>query len=289
MAPIPALRCGRIKYTNDLPLYAAFDLGVLEFPGVLIDAVPSELNRGLLAGELDVSPVSSMFYAQHADELALLGGICIGSRREAKSIQCISAVHPRELAGTRIAVTTESATGRALFDVICRSGFGFTPSLESSDDPVAEHERDGTPCLVIGDVAIDAAFAHPEQAHDVGTLWYGLTGADMVYALWAMRKDRVAEQPERMRAALQAIVPALRASAAFGRDHGDEVVRLAQSQRPRPDGFYESYYRALNYDYDEQAQDGFLRFCTMAQACGVLDAGVTIGRAPESPEFVDRV
>ncbi|MBV8171111.1 MAG: hypothetical protein JO219_04175, partial [Candidatus Eremiobacteraeota bacterium] len=178
---------------------------------------------------------------------------------------------------------------RALFDLICRSGFGFTPSLEPSENALEEFERHGTPCVLIGDTAIDAALAHPAQAHDIGTLWYGLTGADMVYALWAMHRDLVAAQPERMRAALQAIVPALRASVAHGRSHMDEVVRLAQSQHARPDGFYESYYHALNYEYDEQAQAGFMRFCEMAQAYGVLDASAGIARAAQPTEFVDRV
>src|SRR5260370_16604956 len=89
-----AVRCGRISYTNDLPVYAAFDLGAIEFPGVLSAAVPSELNRALLAGGLDISPVSSIFYAPHPEELTLLSGICIGSRREAQAPQPLTPPHP---------------------------------------------------------------------------------------------------------------------------------------------------------------------------------------------------
>lgn len=277
------VRCGRIRYTNDLPIYAAFDLGVLEFPGTLVAAVPSELNRALLAGELDISPISSMFYAQHPEEFATSPDICIGSRGEAKSIQCISPQHPRELGGRRIAVTKESATGRALFDVICRTSYGFVPALEPSDDPFAEYQRGGTPCLLIGDAAIDGALAARQDAYDVGKLWHELTGADMVYAVWATRKDYVIKEAERLRSPFTDVLRALSASVEFGRAHMDQVIALAQSQRPRPTGFYESYYQALNYAYDARAQMGFSRFCTLAQACGVLDPALAI---PAKPEFV---
>src|ERR1700687_792840 len=94
---VAPLRCGRISYTNDLPVYAAFDLGVMEFPGLLRAGVPTELNQALLDGELDVSPVSSFFYYQQQDRLSRLNDVCIGSRGEVRSIYCISERHPREL------------------------------------------------------------------------------------------------------------------------------------------------------------------------------------------------
>ena len=66
------LRCGRINYTNDLPIYCAFDEGAIAFPGTLVADVPARLNAALLGGTLDLSPVSAYFYAAHADELALM-------------------------------------------------------------------------------------------------------------------------------------------------------------------------------------------------------------------------
>jgi chorismate dehydratase len=276
-----AVRCGRISYTNDLPVYAAFDLGEIEFPGTLRAAVPSELNRALLEGELDISPVSSIFYARHAKELTLFPGICIGSRREAKSIQCISRAHPRALAGARIAVTKESATGRALFDVICRAGYGFSPGVEPSDDPFGEYRRDGSPCVLIGDSAIDAALAAPEHAHDIGALWYGLTGADMVYAVWVARTAWAQENT----AVTSAVLGALHRSLAYSRANKARVIELARSTHARPAGFYESYYQALNYSLDAAAQMGLGTFFTMAQKCGVLDAGLKIPQAPPTTEL----
>ena len=122
-------RCGRISYTNDLPVYTAIDEDALAFPGSLVADVPSELNRALLEGQLDISPISSALYAAHADELLLLPHICVGAHDAVRSIYCISAHEPAALAGTTIAVTKESLTARTLLRVICRTWYGFDPVM----------------------------------------------------------------------------------------------------------------------------------------------------------------
>ena len=60
---MPMLRCGRIAYTNVLPVYAAFDAGAIAYPGSLHDGVPARLNAMLLGGELDMGPLSAFDWA----------------------------------------------------------------------------------------------------------------------------------------------------------------------------------------------------------------------------------
>jgi chorismate dehydratase len=263
----PPLRCGRISYTNDLPVYAAFDLAAQAFPGTLHEGVPTELNRALLAGELEISPVSSFFYLQHQDRLTVLPHVCIGSRREVKSIFCVSQRHPRELAATQIAVTRESATGRALFETICRAYYGFSPIFVEADDPFAAYAQARIPCLLIGDKAIDAALAVPaSEAFDVGLLWHDLSGRDMVYAVWAARNEVVDARPDDVASVGSALVEAVD----WGEAHRDLVIAQAQTVRPRPDGFYASYYQTLNYRFDEAARDGLNAFAKAATDLGLL-------------------
>ncbi len=279
-----ALRCGRISFTNDLPVYAAFDLGAMEFPGKLRAGVPTELNRALLDGELDLSPISSFHYIQHRARFTILPFVCIGSRREVRSIYCISTVPPAALAGVRIAVTRDSSTGRALFDTICRESYGFAAAYEDADDAFEAYRRSGAPCLLIGDAAIDAALsAPPEHAHDVGQMWYDLTGANMVYAVWAARNDVAESNPD----GVARVMTALRDSVRWSEAHQDRVLELAQLARPRPLGFYEAYYRALTYDFDDEARRGMLRFFSMAAAHGVLDLAA-IAREPAPARKVIR-
>ena len=65
--PVSMLRLGRISYVNMAPLFFALDADVEEVAGV-----PTELNRALLEGHVDVAPVSSIEWARNADRLLLL-------------------------------------------------------------------------------------------------------------------------------------------------------------------------------------------------------------------------
>src|SRR5579862_6246847 len=118
------LRCGRIVYTNDLPIYAGFDSGALDYPGSLLSAVPAKLNAMLLGGELDLSPVSAFAWAQHADELVLLPDLCIGARDEVVSVVLVSKTTPAQLDGIPIYVTGESASGKNLLRVLLERRYG---------------------------------------------------------------------------------------------------------------------------------------------------------------------
>ena len=287
-------RCGRINYTNDLPVYAAFDAGALEFPGTLHPGTPADLNLRLSAGELDISPVSSFYYAQHANELSLLPFVCIGAHGPVRSVCCVSEQHPRELAGARVAVTHESATGRALFDVICRKFYGFAPEFHESADPYAEHRRDGLPCVLIGDAAIDASLnAAGKHVFDLGSLWRELTGLGMVYAVWATTNEYAARHGERVTAVMGSLREALR----WSEEHMRQVIASAQALRPRPPGFYEAYYRDLDFRFPTPGDDGAARddrlegmraLVGLAVELGLLDRQALVGAAREVLNYAGR-
>ena len=261
-------RCGRISYTNDLPVYAAIDEVVLSFPGIMIADVPARLNQALLDGQLDMSPISSAFYAQHADELVLLPDICIGAQAKVHSICCISAIEPQALAARMIAVTRESVTGRMLFQLICRRHFGFDPLMVESDDPFAQQLADGTPCLLIGDKAIDSAEQVPfGSVYDIGELWHRLSGSGMVYAVWAARNEYAATAPAQVRAA----AVALRDSLEWGLENIHRVISRAEAIRPRAAGFYEEYYRALHFHFDDESGAALLQFMRAANEMNLLE------------------
>ncbi|MBV9699915.1 MAG: ABC transporter substrate-binding protein, partial [Candidatus Eremiobacteraeota bacterium] len=106
------LRCGRIKYTNDLPVYAAFDAGAIEYPGTLHADVPSRLNAMLLDGDLEMSPISAFTWAANYEDLVLLPDLCIGARDEVVSVVLVSPIAPALLDGVPVYLSNESASGR---------------------------------------------------------------------------------------------------------------------------------------------------------------------------------
>ncbi|MER3409228.1 MAG: futalosine synthase, partial [Thermoleophilia bacterium] len=160
------VRLGRIAYVNMAPVFFRLEAEVEEVVGV-----PTELNRLLLAGEIDVAPISSIEYARHADRLRLLPRLCVGSEGAVDSIQLVSRL-PLERVRT-VAVTPESATSVVLVRVLL---------------PEAEHVplgEEADAILLIGDAALRSAFQDPTPHYDLGRLWQERTGLPMVFAVWA--------------------------------------------------------------------------------------------------------
>jgi chorismate dehydratase len=274
------LRCGRIAYTNDLPIYGAFDAGAVMFPGSLRADVPSRLNALLLDGELDLGPISAFEWAKHAGELVLLPDLCIGARAEVVSVVLVSATPPALLDNTPIYVTQESATGRNLLRVILERRYGIAAAYVEETHPL-ERARTGAAALLIGDAAIDAVETFPaEHVYDLGRLWHEWTGADTVFAVWTARRDAYERDPNGVRACMRAFANAY----AWSRGHGNQVVALAERTIPRPPGFYESYYAKLNFTFDTAAQRGLAMFCRELHAIGAIRAVPST-----APEVIDAV
>ncbi|MBV8372041.1 MAG: menaquinone biosynthesis protein [Candidatus Eremiobacteraeota bacterium] len=262
------LRCGRIVYTNDLPIYAAFDEGAIAYPGALHADVPSRLNAMLVEGALDLSPISAVEWARHAEELVLLPDLCIGARDEVISVVLVSSIPLALLDGTSVYVTAESATGRNLLRVILERRYGIAPVYHIETQPL-ERARAGAPTLLIGDRAIDAIEAFPSNCvYDLGTLWHEWTGEQTVFAVWAARRDAYARDSEGVRACMHALTDAY----TWGRAHMDRVVAAAQARIPRAAGFYETYYGKLNFTLHSAAQNGLAAFCRELSALGVIDS-----------------
>ncbi|GAC1307579.1 MAG: menaquinone biosynthesis protein [Vulcanimicrobiaceae bacterium] len=260
------LRSGRIVYTNDLPLYMAFDEGAVRFPGALVADVPATLNTMLLDGRLDLSPISAFHWAKHAETLALLPDLCIGARRDVWSVVCVSRQPLNELDGATVAVTHESASGRNLLRVLLERRYGVRATFVESGDPFGV-AASGRPALLIGDRAIDAqqTFA-PQHIYDLGTEWHAWTGLDMVFAVWAVRRDVLRRNGDEVRRAMDA----LGASARWGAANMPRVIASAQATHPRHAGYYAAYYDTLNFDFDARARAGLERYVRELHALGAI-------------------
>jgi chorismate dehydratase len=266
------LRSGRIIYTNDLPIYTAFDEGAVRYPGALLADVPAHLNAMLLDGRLDLSPISAFAWAAHVDQLALLPELCIGARTDVWSVVCVSPKGLCELDGATISVTRESATGRNLLRVLLERRYGIRATFVESDDPYGVAANGGN-ALLIGDRAIDAQQTFtPAIVHDLGREWHAWTGLDMVFAVWAVRRDVLAHHPDKVQEALGALVAARR----WGIAHPARVVAAAQATRARREGYYAAYYDTLNFSFDARARSGLARYCDELFALGAIPARVIV-------------
>lgn len=263
-----SLRCGRIQYTNDLPVYAAFDAKAITYPGTLHSDVPANLNAMLLRGELDLSPISAFTWASHADELVLLPDLCIGARDEVVSVVLVSQVPPSLLDGVQIFITNESASGRNLLRVLMERRYGISPQYVFDDHPLTLARR-GHAALLIGDSAIDALLEIDRAyVYDLGTLWHEWKSEQTVFAVWAARRDVFEKNPEAVRACMHALTDAY----TWSRTNMDYVVSCAQSAFARPNGFYENYFAKLNFTFHQAARSGLAAYCRELYALGLLNS-----------------
>jgi chorismate dehydratase len=238
------VRLGRISYVNMAPVFYRLEAEVEEFQGV-----PTELNRRLLAGELDVAPISSIEYARNADRLRLLPRLCVGSEGAVDSIQLVSR-KPLEQVRT-VAVTPESATSVVLTKVL----------LPEADHVPLGEEADAT--LLIGDAALKSAFEDPTPHHDLGRLWLERTGLPMVFAVWAC--------PEPLHAGLAELEDALVASVRLARAEPEQLAHEASDRYGYPAGFLARYFEKLRYRFGPRERAGLMTFLELARDEGELD------------------
>src|SRR5687768_17065323 len=127
MSDVRRPRVGHIEFLNCLPLYHGLvhDGAVLDME--LTKGTPTELNRLLIAGALDVAPISSIEYLRHADELVLLPDLTVSSDGPVGSIALASRRPAAELGGRTVALTNTSATSQVLAKIVLAERYGVTP------------------------------------------------------------------------------------------------------------------------------------------------------------------
>jgi chorismate dehydratase len=230
---------------NMAPVFHRLNAEVEEIQGV-----PTELNRMLLDGLLDLAPISSIEYARHASSLRILPRMCVSSEGAVDSIQLVSRVPFPQIRS--IAVTPESATSVVLAKVLL---------------PHAEHlpleEKGADAKLLIGDAALRSAFEDPTPHYDLGKLWLDKTGLPMVFAVWAA-PEPVAEGVAELEHALVSSVRLARAE--------PQVLAFEASERyGYPPGYLARYFEKLRYSFGPRERAGFYTFLEMARDVGELE------------------
>jgi chorismate dehydratase len=237
------IRLGRIGYVNMAPVFFRLAAEVEEVVGV-----PTELNRRLIDGELDVAPISSIEWARNADRLRLLPRLCVSSEGAVESIQLITKL-PLEAVRV-VAVTPESATSVVLTKVLL-------PDAEQV--PLGE---DAEAKLLIGDAALKSAFEDPTPHYDLGRLWLERTGLPMVFAVFAA--------PEPVVAGLTVLEDALVDSVRQARAEPEQLAYESSERYGYPAGFLARYFEKLRYRFGPRERAGLFSFLEMARDVGEL-------------------
>src|SRR3954466_12361507 len=238
------IKLGRIGYVNMAPVFYRLEAEVEEVVGV-----PTDLNRKLVAGELDVAPISSIEYARNAATLRLLPRLCVSSEGAVESIQLISKTPLDRIRS--VAVTPESATSVVLTRVLF---------------PDAEHVplgEDAEAKLLIGDAALKSSFEDPTPHYDLGRLWLERTGLPMVFAVWAVGDPAPP--------GLLELEDALVASVRLARAEPENLAYESSERYGYPPGFLARYFEKLRYRFGPRERAGLYTFLEMARDVGELE------------------
>lgn len=244
---------GIVAYTNVAPLH----WGLEPWPGArFVRGVPTELNAALLAGDVDLTLVSSVEFVRHRRELVALPDFSIATLGPVHSVTLFHHGAWRALQGARIAVTTHSATSVALLRLLLElDGIGaeLVPAAPDLDAMLRQHDA----ALLIGDDAlVEAVTARPVNGRvprqtDLGEAWYRATRLPFTFAVWAARADR---PPSRR------LVGALRAARERGLGQLAQVARVEAAARGLDEATVVRYLATFRYFLEPPDRDGLLAF-----------------------------
>ncbi|MNO24562.1 Chorismate dehydratase [compost metagenome] len=258
---------GRIKYANVWPIFHDFQTNDLSMKTSLVTEVPSILNRRMLEGSLDISPVSSFAFGYGYKKFCLLPDLSVSSDGPVNSIFLFSRRPPEEIRDGVIALTNTSATSVNLLKIIMEKAYGGHPTYWDSEPDLEVMMAVSDAALLIGDHAITASWQdHGYIVTDLGEVWKQWTGYGMTFAVWAVQQSFAENKPSFIREVSAAFVKNKK------RNMSDlsPIVEHACSTIGGTSAYWRHYFSNLCYDFNEHRQAGLALYFSYAYELGLI-------------------
>jgi chorismate dehydratase len=267
MSALQRPRVGHIQFLNCLPIY----WGLMR-SGALLDVdlhkdAPDRLNAALIAGDLDVGPISLLEYLRHVDKLLLLPDLAVGSDGPVLSVNIVSTRPLADLDGARVALGSTSRTGVLLAQMLLADRYGVRPEYFTCPPDVTEMLLEADAAVLIGDVALRALYEAPRRGlivTDLGQAWREWTGLPMVFAVWAVRREFAADHPGLVKGVHEAFLRSRDLCLA----ELDAAAESAARWEPFDAATLASYFRVLDFSLGRRQVAGLREFAARAAAAG---------------------
>ncbi|MEU7756490.1 menaquinone biosynthesis protein [Micromonospora sp. NPDC049101] len=267
-------RVGHIQFLNCLPIY----WGLMR-SGALLDVdlqkdSPDRLSAALVAGDLDIGPITLLEYLKHADELLLLPDLAVGSDGPVLSVNMVSTRPLAELDGARVALGSTSRTGVMLAQLLLAERYNVRPEYFRCPPDLTQMLLEADAGVLIGDVALRAYYEAPQRGlivTDLGQAWREWTGLPMVFAVWAVRRDFAAAHPGLVKEVHEAFLRSRDLCLA----ELDQVAEAAARWETFDAETLATYFRTLDFSLGDRQVAGLREWARRAAA---------IGAAPELPD-----
>ena len=264
-------RVGHIQFLNCLPIY----WGLMR-SGALIDVdlhkdTPDRLNAALVAGDLDIGPISLVEYLRNADDLLLLPNLAVGSDGPVLSVNLVSTRPLAELDGRPVALGSTSRTGVLLAQMLLAEQYQAEPEYFRCPPELTQMLLEADAAVLIGDPALRAMYEAPAlglHVTDLAEAWKQWTGLPMVFAVWAVRKEFAAANP----GVVKEVHEAFQRSRDLCLGELDAVAESAARWEPFDAATLATYFRALDFSLGDRQVAGLREFARRAAERGEVPA-----------------
>ncbi len=258
------MKLGYINYLNCYPFYYSMIEkkpleGVDVFPGY-----PSELNKMMLSGELDMSPVSAAAYADLQGRALILPDFCLSSIGYVRSVVLISRVPIEELDGRRLGLSSASQTSVVLLKILLEKYYGLRPVyLPARPNPSLD---DIDAALVIGNEAMFNEVEPIPYTYDLGDLWLRKTGYPVVFAVFTVQKNSIPQH----RDAIGRVIESYNKSLLCLHTEREALIACAAKKYPEIHYDIDTYYTLLKFEFTHDLKQALQFYFTEAASLGLL-------------------
>lgn len=264
---------GQIDYTNVWPVFHHFHPEHLSRKVNMVTEVPALLNRRMLEGTLDLSPISSFAYGLGHEQFVLLPDLSVSARNAVNSILLFSREPLDRVINGKIALTNTSATSINLLKIIIEKAYGGKPTYWNSEPDLEAMMQESDAALLIGDHAIRASWVdHGYRVTDLGEVWKRWTGYGMTFAVWTVQRTFAEHNAELLSEIIDAF--ALSKQQSLG-DLRPLINRSVDQIGGTPD-YWRHYFSNLCYDFQDEQQAGLALYFKYAYEMGLLKTEVPL-------------
>jgi chorismate dehydratase len=253
-------RVGHIQFLNCLPIYWGLVSSGAILDLDLVKDTPDALSNALVAGDLDIGPISLVEYLRHADELVVLPELAVGSDGPVMSCVIASQLAFEDLDAAPVALGSTSRTTVQLAKLVLRERFGVEPRYFTMPPDLSLMMQEAEAGVLIGDPALRATLYDAPRLGlrllDTGAAWKDWTGLPMVFAVWAVRKDFLAHSPGLVHEVHEAFLR----SRDISLEHVDKVARQVARWEAFDAATLEKYFTTLDFSLGERQLAGIREF-----------------------------
>ena len=254
-------RVAASSYLNTAPLIWSFVHGSRRGDvRLLTDTAPARCARMLARGEVEAALVPVIEY-QRIPEIVVVPEVCVGSRREVRSVVLVTRGAPLKDVRS-CALDTSSRTSAALIQIIFREFFGFEPQWRPFEPDLRAMLAASEAALLIGDPAM--VFPREDlRVYDLASLWREHTGLGFVFAMWMAGREAV----ERMRAV------DFKGAREEGLAHVEEIAADYEGTLGLPLSELRTYLlENISFSLDAEMRAGLDLFYRLAHKHDIIDA-----------------